>query len=111
LQLIRAAHGSFRAEEISLLMGESLAGAGDVEAAGTEFEAAYNRFGSFQCLAEYAIWAASSGDPALAERLQTNINQAMARWSRHTRELNAPLTRRVNSAYDAAKSRPNVQRE
>ena len=111
LQLIRAADGGFRAEEIALLMGESLAGAGDVEAAGAEFEAAYTKFGSFQCLAEYAIWAASSGEPGLAERLQTNISQAMARWSRHTRELNAPLTRRVNSAYDAAESRPKVQRE
>ena len=57
------------AEEISLLMGESLAGAGDIEAAGAEFEAAYNRFGSFQCLAQYAIWAANSGDPALADRI------------------------------------------
>ena len=111
LRLIRATDGNFRAEEISLLMGESLAGAGDIEAAGAEFEAAYNRFGSFQCLAQYAIWAANSGDPSLAKRLQTNIDQAMARWSRHTRELNAPLTRRVDSAYDAAKSRPDEQRE
>lgn len=111
LQLIRQGDAGFRAEEIALLMGESLAGAGDIKAAGAEFEAAYNRFGTFQCLAEYAIWTASSGDPALAERLQANINQAMARWSRHTRELNAPLTRRVNSAYDAAKSRPKEQRE
>lgn len=111
LRAIRETDASFRAEEIALLMGESLAGAGQREAAGAEFEAAHTRFGSFQCLAEYAIWAAGSGDQALAERLREDVNQAMGRWNRHTRELNAPLTRRINSAYDAAISRPKAHRE
>lgn len=98
-QAIRAAHPSYRPEELSLLLARALAAASRGDEARSEFEAAVARFGSFASRAEYAIWAAQSGDKGNALRLQAEIDQAMRRWSRHQRELNASTLRRLNEAY------------
>ena len=105
LEVVRETNPGFRAEEISLLMARSLMSAGRGPEARAEFEAAWKRFGTFETLAEYAIWAAGSGDPELAARLNAEIQGSIERWPRHTRELNAQLVQRVNAAYDLAKER------
>ena len=59
------------------------------------------RFGSFESRAEYAIWAATIGDTATSGRLQIELQRSMERWNRHTRELNKPLLRRLNAAFES----------
>lgn len=102
LQAIRAQDPAFRAEAIALALGRALGGAGRAAEARAEFESALHRFGSFEARAEYAIWAATNGERALASRLDAEIQQAMARWSRHTRELNQATLQRLRAAFAAA---------
>lgn len=105
LAFIRQTDAAFRAEQISLLTAQALAAAGRQPEARAEFEFAVERFGSFECRAEYAIWAATTGQSELALRLRADVQHSMARWSRHTRELNKSLVRRLNAAFDANRSR------
>jgi hypothetical protein len=98
LQSIRASAQSFRPEQVSLALARALGGAGRTEEARSEFESALERFGSFDARAEYAIWAASAGDKNTMLRLKNDIEQTTKRWSRQTRELNAPLLRRLSAA-------------
>jgi hypothetical protein len=101
LEFIRKTDPAFRAEQISLLLAQAYAGAGRGSDARAEFESAVERFGSFESRAEYAIWAATSGDTATAARLQIELQRAMERWTRHTRELNKPLLRRLSAAMQS----------
>jgi hypothetical protein len=98
LQEIRAADAAFRAEPVHLLLARALAGAGRNAQAKAEFEAALGRFASFEARAEYAVWAYQTGDREAALRQEADIGQIMQRWSRHNRELNAPLLRRLEAA-------------
>lgn len=101
LQFTRQTDAAFRTEQVSLLLAQALSGAGRRSEAQTEFESAVARFGSFESRAEYAIWAATAGQRDLAARLHAEVQQAMSRWNRQTRELNMPLIRRFNAAYEA----------
>ena len=100
LEFIRRTNPDFRADQVSLLLARALGGASRTIEARAEFEAAVARFGSFESRAEYAIWAATAGDTATTARLRTELDSAMARWNRHTRELNKPLLRRLSAAVD-----------
>jgi hypothetical protein len=103
LESIRSQDKGFRPEQVSLLLAQSLAGAGRNQDAKMEFEAALSRFGSFEVMAEYAIWAASAGDSEVIGRLQPELGRTMQRWSRQTRALNAELVQRLNAALATAK--------
>ena len=103
LEFIRQANTGFRAEQVSLLLAQALGMAGRQTEARAEFESAIARFGSFESRAEYAIWAATSGDTPTAARLHVELERAMERWNRHTRELNRPLLRRLSAAVEATK--------
>ena len=103
LESIRKTDATYRAEEVSVLLAKTLGSAGRRREAQAEFEQALERFGSFECRAEYAIWAISAGERDLAARLQIDIQRSMERWNRHTRDLNMPLTRRLNAAYEMTK--------
>ena len=105
LEEIRKADVNFRAEQVALLLARALASAGRRQDAQSEFEAAVKRFGSFEVHAEYAIWAITSGDQATVDRLQIELDRTMKHWSRHTRELNMHLVRRLNAAGEMAKDR------
>lgn len=105
LEAIRVQSPDFRPEPVSLLLAQSLSAAGRRQDARAEFESAVSRFGSFESRVEYAIWAAIAGEQELVARLQIEIQRSMARWGRHTRELNAPLLARLDAAYTAAKAR------
>jgi len=102
LEEIRALNAGFRAEQISLLLARALGGAGRAVDAKAEFESAVSRFGSFEAHAEYAIWAAGTGEHTAAARLKAEIDAIMGRWNRHTRELNLPVVRRLDAAYAAS---------
>lgn len=101
LQTIRGSDAHFRAEQVSLLLAQSLAAAGRQDEARAEFEYALGRHNSFTTQAEFAIWAAGVGDAAKANALHAELQRTMDRWTRHTRDLNQPLIRRLNSAMAA----------
>lgn len=105
LEFMRNTNAGFRGETVALLLAQAYAGAGRHPDANTEYAAALARFGSFESRAEYAIWATSHGGPTLAAELRVELQRTMDRWNRHTRDLNAPLVRRVDAAYSAAKLR------
>lgn len=109
LQEIRAIDPNFRAEQVSLVLAQALAGAGRQDEARAEFESAVARFGSFEAHGEYAVWALGVGDDATAARLQAEIDAMMKRWNRHTRELNMHTVRRLRAAADLARSRASQQ--
>jgi hypothetical protein len=100
---IRAANEAFRPEQLSLLMARALGDAGRRDEARTEFEWAVNRFGSYEAVAEFAIWAWGTGDQATAQRLDKDLAQLTQRWNRHTRELNQHVTRRLEAARAQAR--------
>jgi hypothetical protein len=99
LQAIREGDALFRPETVALLLAQSLNAAGRATDAGHEFESATERFASFACYAEYAIWAAEAGQTDLAARLRAEADRITQRWDRHTRELNRPLMRRLDQAF------------
>lgn len=101
LELIRQRDANFRAEQVSLLLAQALAGAGRQDEAKAEFEFALARFGSFAARAEFTIWAAATGDAALARQLHPELERTMARWNGATRDMNAALIRRLNSAMSS----------
>jgi hypothetical protein len=80
------------------MLARAYAGAGRNAEAKTEFESAYQRFGSIEVRLEYAIWAASSGDRTTADTLDQDIAREMTRWNRHTHDLHAPLLKRLEEA-------------
>lgn len=98
LEFIRRSDIYFRAEMVALLTARALALSGRQDEARAEFDDALTRYGSFECRAEYAIWALQQGDKVLAERLCMDIDSAMARWNSHTRAMYAPLLARLEAA-------------
>ena len=102
LKAIRVDSPGYRPEQVVLLLAGTLAGAGCHHEAEEQFIAAVQQFGSFQTHAEYAIWAANTGDWETAERLRAEIQESQKRWNRHTRKLNTPMLRRVTTAFNEA---------
>lgn len=100
LETIRSTDAQFRAKAVALSLARAYADAGEPLEAQAEYENAATRFGSFTAFAEYAIWAAGSGDSGLAARLRSDAERSMQRWDKHTRELNRPLIRRLNAAFE-----------
>lgn len=83
-----------------MLLAKSLAAAGRKDEARAEFEAAVERFGSFEARAEFAIWAANAREFQLAHRLQNELQKTMDHWNRHTHSMNLPLIRRLDAAFE-----------
>ena len=103
LQTIRASDANFRPEQVSLLLAQALAAAGRNDEARVEFEFALGRYNSFTAQVEFAIWAAGVGDAAKANALHAELQRTIDRWTKHTRDLNQPLIRRLNTAMAAVK--------
>ena len=97
LEFIRRTDIHFRPEIVALLTARALAQSGRQVEAKAEFDDAMTRYGSFETRAEYAIWALQQGDTILSERLCQDIDSAAKRWSRHTREMYAPLMARLEA--------------
>ena len=99
LDFIGRADVHFRPEPVALARAQALAAAGRDADAKAAYADALARFGSFECRAEYAIWAAAKGERTLALELREELDRTMARWSRHTRDINADLVRRLHSSF------------
>jgi len=98
VEAIIATKPEFRADQVLLLRARTLGALGRGEDARQDFEAAVQRYGTFEAYAEYAIWARGSGDAATAQRLQLEIERIMRRWNAMTRNLNEPVLRRLRAA-------------
>ncbi len=94
----------FRTDAVALLRARLLGALGRTEEARTAFSAALERFGSFDILAEYAIWAFENRDNATARELMTQIEKHSRHWNRHTRDHYAPQMKRVEQAYTKLKN-------
>ena len=98
LLAMRAADAGFRPEQLGLLLAKAYAADGRRDDAAREFEAARRIHGSFEVCAEYEIFAWNTGDVARAQELRAELDPTIARWTRHTRTLNAELLRRLDAA-------------
>lgn len=102
LEALRQQQPDFRAEAVSLLIARALAGCARHAEARQVYEAALARFGSYEAMAEYAIWAYAIGDRACTERLEPELEKIAARWNPLNRELNGPVQRRLAAARSLA---------
>lgn len=98
LSQIQEMDANYRAEQVAILRAKSLAKSNRLDDAKSQFESTYNRFGSFEALAEYAIFAFENNDAQSAARLYDEVETSMSRWNRHTKELNAPIAKRLQVA-------------
>ncbi|MFC5473278.1 hypothetical protein, partial [Paraherbaspirillum soli] len=103
LTMIMNSTPGFRAEEVSLLLARAYAAAGDHHQAQQHFTQTVNNYGGIESRAEYAIWAASTGDLKTAAGLRAELEQTWKHWPKHARSLHKPLFRRVDAAIEAAK--------
>lgn len=101
LWTIRKENHGYRAEPVSLLIAECLAGQGSADTARAEYEYAVSTFGTFTAHAEYEMWARTVGDTPLAARLQAQVDRIMSRWNSQNRELNEPVLRRLRAMRSA----------
>jgi hypothetical protein len=99
LEHVREQDPNYRAEQVSISMAKGLAGLNRDQEAGAEFESCASKFGSFDSLAEYAIWAKQSAQTDLATRLYGDTQTVMQRWNKHTRELNKSMVNRLMAAF------------
>lgn len=105
VEQLRQQEPGFRPEAVALLLAQALAADNRHDEARSAYIEALRRFDSFDCRAEYAIWAAERGDRETALRLRDEIARATRRWNRHTRELNAPTLRRLEGAWATLQQR------
>jgi len=103
LQALQADRPAYRTDQVSLLIARCQAGTGRADEARASFEAALQQHGGFEVHAEFAIWALTTGDTATAARLQTEIDRQVQLWNPVSRQLNAPVMRRLKAAQDLAR--------
>lgn len=98
LATVRARHGSFRPEQVGLLLAAAYAAAGRQDEAGAEYEMLAQRFASVEARAELALWAMARGQRALAERELAELDHARKHMSKYTRSLHQDLFKRLDAA-------------
>lgn len=101
LNKVRALQAEFRAEQVSLLLAKSYAATNNETLARQEYINALNSFGSTDCKAEYALWAASSGDVVTAKKLRLDLENSWQHWNKHTRSLYKPVLNEIDAALSA----------
>ena len=101
---IRDQSPQFRPETVTLALAQCHAAQGQQAEARALFEEAVQRFDSFEAHAEYAIWAADSGQTELARQQQAALQTIMQHWknNRHARVLNKTLLKRLDAALSNA---------
>ncbi|MBP7967863.1 MAG: hypothetical protein KAZ24_00210 [Brachymonas sp.] len=100
LLFIREQHPQFRPEAVTMALAKAHAAMGQREQARQLFDEAAQRFGSFEAHAEYAIWAADSGQAELAQQQYAELQAIMQHWqsNRHAKALNRALLRRLEQS-------------
>ncbi|MDR2189390.1 MAG: tetratricopeptide repeat protein [Azonexus sp.] len=103
LEQVQKTRPEFRAEQVALLLAQSFSQSGRRLEAKAAFESALARFGSFEVKAECLIWALLADEKEIAARLQAEVQRTTDHWNRQTRELNRPMLRRLEAAYEHAR--------
>lgn len=103
LQDLRSKNSNFRPEELSVLLAQSHAAAGDNTSAEQEFIYAADHFGSAETRVLYAIWAAGAGRLEKAKELRATLAKDWQHWNKHTRGLHKALFSQLDDAIAAAK--------
>lgn len=101
LRTIAQTDVQFRAEQVGVLTTKAYAASGDADMAQKSFEFVHQNFGSFDVMAEYAIWCAQAGNWTKAEQLEAEMSKAQTNWGSQQRELNRETLRRVKTAFAA----------
>ena len=100
LLAIRQGNPSFRTEAVTLMLAQIHARQGNQAQAKEEFEMAVARFGSVEARAEYAIWAAQSGDMTTARQLYAELEQLKKHWNKNSRDHYFALMTRLETALN-----------
>lgn len=98
---VRTIQSDFRAEQVSLLLAKSYAATNNERLAREEYINALNTFGSTDCKAEYALWAASIGDIVTAKNLRADLEKTWQHWNNHTKALYKPLFNEIDATLAA----------
>ncbi len=98
---IRNKHASFRPEELSILLAQSYAASQDNANARIEFIHASETFGSPDARANYALWAANTGDLHTAKYLRAGLDKDWQHWNKHTRSLYKSLFNEIDATLAA----------
>lgn len=103
LTQIRATHPEFRKEAIALLFAQAYGMDEKNAQAREEYAYAAKHYGSVEAVAEYAIWAISSGDIATAKAQQAELENMKKHWSSHHYAMHKSLLKRVDAAFSEAR--------
>lgn len=103
LQGIQAEKPNFREQTVQLLTARCYAGLGDDTQARHLFEACTKKFGTFEALAQYAIWALNTGKTDKAQTLEEQIAEKTKRWTQTERTLNEDTIRKLKAAKKQTK--------
>lgn len=103
LQDLRNRNPEFRPEQLSILLALCHAKNQDDENARKEFIYACQTFGSAEARAQYALWAANTGDIATAERLKLDLDKDWKHWNKHSRNIHSDLFKKLNEAIALSK--------
>ncbi len=98
LLALRNSHPTFREEQLGLLLARAYAAADRHSEAGIEFAAVIERFKGIEARAEYALWALSRRDEALAQIQLRELNHARKHMNKHARDLHQQLFKRLDAA-------------
>lgn len=98
LEPLRLDNPQFRPEAVGVLMARAFAGVGRHDEAQQMFETCVERFGTYQSMAEWTIWACERGDASLASRYSAELTKIESRWNAMARQLNADVSRRLAAA-------------
>lgn len=104
LQNIRQQSPQFQAENVTITLAKVYGSLQQTDNANALFVEAVQRFGSFEAHAEYAIWAAESGQTDLARAQKAELDNIKRHWkgNRHAKLLNKPLIKRLDAAMSKA---------
>ena len=95
---LRKTDPSFRQEQVGLLLARAHAQAGMHADAGIEFAAVVERYAGLEARAEYALWAISRREQAVAEAQIKELEHARKHMSQQTRAQHTELFKRLDAA-------------
>lgn len=95
---LRKTHPTFREEQVSLTLAQSYAAAGMHVEAGHEFADVVGRFSGIEARAEYALWALSRRDKAVADAQLKELNHSRKHMNKYTRSLHQEMFKRLDNA-------------
>jgi hypothetical protein len=95
---LRKTHPTFREEQVALELAKSYAAAGMHADAAMAFADVVGRFAGIEARAEYALWALSRRDQAVADAQLKELNHSRKHMNKYTRSLHQEMFKRIDGA-------------